>query len=107
MPHESPTLQPSPLMCLNRFLSAVGALQAIPVGEAASRLGIHKASVYRLIKTGQLETIPRMGKPWVTARSLLAFSTENYSATSKHNVLAELVETCSACRSCSTTLSHP
>jgi len=64
----------------------LAALEAVPALRAAQILCVKRRTVYRLIERNELETVPRDGKAWVTARSLFAYLQSHYIPTDQFNV---------------------
>lgn len=94
-------LAPSLLPCLDRWLMALERIEAVPIDEAAYKLGVHKTTVHRMVRLGELEAILRRGKRWITVRSILHLTTNSYGPTANFNALAEFVKSCSVCGKCS------
>ena len=68
----------------------IQALEAVPPGRAAEILDVSRRSVYRKIENGELESIIRKGKKWVTVRSIIRYIKDNYSSTPQFNILEAL-----------------
>jgi Helix-turn-helix domain len=66
----------------------ISSVPAVPKTRAAAELGVSLSSIYRLVKKGRLEALPRGTKNWISVRSLLNFVQRRYHASDGFDLLS-------------------
>jgi len=76
---------------LQKLHHRLSSLPALPVDRAAAILNINRRTVYRKMLLGELETVLRRGRKFVTARSISAYLKREYGSTAQFNAIDEVV----------------
>lgn len=68
----------------------MASVEAVPVARAAAILGRTRRTIYRKLKLGLLEQVPRKGRIWVSLRSISALQHDEYGATEQFDLFKDL-----------------